>query len=53
MHFGLAASRIVEYRRAALIRGEVLISGRRLFQCGYQKVHRLSEGITYLRPSAY
>ena len=32
----------------ALIRGEVLIRGRRLFQCGYPKVWRLLEEILYI-----
>ena len=38
---------------AALIRGEALTRGRRLFQCGYPKVRRLLEGGAYLRPGAY
>ena len=37
----------------ALIRGEALIRGRRLCQCGYPKVRRLLEGGAYLRPGAY
>ena len=31
---------------AALIRGEVLIRGRHLFQCGYPKVQHVLEGAT-------
>ena len=38
---------------AALNSGEALIRGRRLFQCGYQKVRRVLEGGAYLRPGAY
>ena len=41
------------FRGATLIRGEALIRGRRLFQCGYPKVRRLLEGGAYLRPAAY
>ena len=41
------------FRDAALFRGEARIRGRRLFQCGYPEVQRLSEGGTYLRPDAY
>ena len=37
------------YRGATLIRGEALIIGRRLFQCGYPKVRRLLGGGTYQR----
>ena len=37
----------------ALIRGEVLIRGRRLFQCREPKVRRLLEGGAYLRHCAY
>ena len=35
------------FRDAALIRGEALIRGRRLFQCGYPKLRRLLEKIRY------
>ena len=35
------------------IRGEALIIGRRLFQCGYSKVQRLLEGGVYLRHCSY
>ena len=38
---------------AALVRGEALIRGRRLFQCGYPKVRHLLKGGAYLRPGAY
>ena len=41
------------FRSAALIRGEALLRGRHLFQCGYSKVGRLLEGGAYLRPGAY
>ena len=41
------------FRGVALIRGEVLIRGRHLFQCRYPKVWRLLEGGAYLRPIAY
>ena len=37
----------------ALIRREVLIRGRRLFQCRYSKVLHLIEGGVYLKPGAY
>ena len=37
----------------ALTRGEVLIKGRHLFQCGYPKMWHLLEGSPYLRPSTY
>ena len=60
MHFGLATSRILvtipisaAFRGAGSIRGEALIRGRGLFQCGYPKGRRLLEGGTYLRPGAY
>ena len=33
---------------AALIRGDVFIRGRHLFQCGYPKVLHLLEGGVYL-----
>ena len=36
-----------------LIRGEALIRGKRLFQCGYPDVRRILEGGTYLKPGAY
>ena len=39
--------------RAAPIRGEALIRGKHLFQCGYAKVRRLLEGGAYLRSGAY
>ena len=41
------------FRGAALIRGETLISIRRLFQCGYPKVQCLLEGEAHLSPDAY
>ena len=41
------------FRGAGLIRGETLIRGRRLFQCGRPKGRRLLEGGAYLRPDAY
>ena len=41
------------FRDAALIRGEVFIRGRYLFQRGYPKVSRLLEGGPYLRPGTY
>ena len=41
------------FRGTALIREEVLIGGRCLFQCGYPKVRHLVEGGAYLRPGAY
>ena len=37
----------------ALIKGEALITGNRLFQCEYPKMRRLLEGGTYLRPGTY
>ena len=40
------------FRCVALIRGEALITGRRLFQWGYSKV-RLLEGGAYTRPGTY
>ena len=46
MHFNLTTSRIWQLfygYYAALIRGEAIIRGRRLFQGGYQKVQRLFE----------
>ena len=43
----------VAFRAAVLIRGEAIIRGRRLFQCGYPKVGRLLEGGAYLRSGAY
>ena len=36
-----------------LLRGEALIRGGRLFQCGYPKVWRLLEGVTFLRSGTY
>ena len=42
----------VTFRVAGLIKGEALIRGRRLFQCGYPKVRHLLEGSAYLRPGA-
>ena len=41
------------FRVGALIRGEVLIRGRRLLQFGHQKERRLLEGGAYLRLGAY
>ena len=35
------------------MRREVLIRGRRLFQCGYAKAWCLLEGDSYLRRGAY
>ena len=43
----------IVFKGAALIRGEPLIRGRRLFQCGYPKVRHLLESSAYLRPGAY
>ena len=42
-----------KFRGVALIRGGAFIRERRLFQCGYPKVRRLSEGGAYLRPGAH
>ena len=59
MHFGLATSRIeiilinAAFRVALVIREEVLIRGRRLFQCGCPKVPRLLKGGPYLRLRAW
>ena len=56
MHFDLTTSRIRKLfygYYAALIRGEALIKGRYLFQCGYQKVRRLLEDGASMRPYAY
>ena len=44
---------IVTILISAVFRGVALITGRHLFQCGYPKVRRLSDGGTYLRPGAY
>ena len=41
------------FRGAALMRGEALIGGKRLFQCGYAKIRSLLEGGTYLRTGAH
>ena len=41
------------FRGTVLNRGAALITGRRLFQCGYLKVKRLLEGGAYLKPGAY
>ena len=41
------------FRGAVLIRKEVLIGGKCLFQYGYPKVQHFLEGSTYLRPGAY
>ena len=41
------------FEGAALVRGEALIRARHLFQCGYPKMRRLSEGGAYLRRGAY
>ena len=41
------------FRGAARIRGEAVITGKRLFQCGYLEVRRLLEGGIYLRPISY
>ena len=56
IHFGLVFSRnivstliSVVFRAAALIRGEVLIRGKRLIQWRYPKVRRLLEEIQYLK----
>ena len=54
MHFDLTSSRIwlLFYGYyAALIRGEALIIGKRLFQCGYPKAWRLLEGAAYRGPT--
>ena len=40
------------YSGAELTRGEELIKGRGLFQCGYPKVRRLLQDGTYLMPGA-
>ena len=56
----ILVSLLVEYgnysdkrcRGAALMRGEVLIRGKRLFQCGYSKLRRLLEGGDYLGPGS-
>ena len=41
------------FRDAASVRGERLIRGRRLFQCGYPRVQHLLEDGAYLRLGAY